>query len=338
MNIQQAKAEVSSALVEVADQLETILNHKAKIPQIEMDLILSNTQRLYNFLLVLNKLNATGKVDGPGQTETPAVKQEEIAKIIHTEVSKLREELFRTVTNPNKGGNERLEPVTEPVVDPSPFTPTPSHKPQTQTGPSPEKLAAIKQNPFIGKTIMPNGVVEEKVAVAIPVEVKPLEVEEPVLPEHIAEVVAPAPVVEAAPVVVAAPVIEQPVIKFEEPAPQPQPDLTKTFVNTPVQQPVANVPRPGDVTTDNSLANRLRSKPITNIKSAIGINDKFQYLNDLFKGSVQDYNESLDALNNFSNLPDAEAHFNILRVKYGWDMENPSTAGLYELVVRRHVK
>jgi hypothetical protein len=25
-------------------------------------------------------------------------------------------------------------------------------------------------------------------------------------------------------------------------------------------------------------------------------------------------------------------------VKYGWDMENPSTAGLYELVVRRHVK
>jgi hypothetical protein len=329
MNIQQAKAEVSSALVEVADQLETILNHKAKIPQIEMDLILSNTQRLYNFLLVLNKLNATGKADGPGQTETPAVKQEEIAKIIHTEVSKLREELFRTVTNPNKGGNERMEPAFEPVVDPQPFSPPPSPKPQT--GPSPEKLAAIKQNPYIGKTIMPNGVVEEKVAVATTVEAKPVEVEQlPVEPEHIAEVVAPAPVA------VAAPVVEQPVIKFEEPAPQPQPDLTKTFVTPPVQQPVASVN--DNVTTDNTLANKLRSKPITNIKSAIGINDKFQYLNDLFKGSVQDYNESLDALNNFSTLGEAEAHFNQLRVKFGWDMENPSASGLYELVVRRHLR
>lgn len=329
MNIQQAKAEVSSALVEVADQLETILNHKAKIPQIEMDLILSNTQRLYNFLLVLNKLNATGKADGPGQTETPAVKQEEIAKIIHTEVSKLREELFRTVTNPNKGGNDRMEPAFEPVVDPQPFSPPPSPKPQT--GPSPEKLAAIKQNPYIGKTIMPNGVVEEKVAVATTVEAKPVEVEQlPVEPEHIAEVVVPAPVA------VAAPVVEQPVIKFEEPAPQPQPDLTKTFVTPPVQQMATSVN--DNVTTDNTLANKLRSKPITNIKSAIGINDKFQYLNDLFKGSVQDYNESLDALNNFGSLPEAEAHFNQLRVKFGWDMENPSASGLYELVVRRHLR
>ncbi|UPT65332.1 MAG: hypothetical protein M0D57_12255 [Sphingobacteriales bacterium JAD_PAG50586_3] len=338
MNIQQAKAEVSSALVEVADQLETILNHKAKIPQIEMDLILSNTQRLYNFLLVLNKLNATGKVDGPGgQQDMPAVKQEEIAKIIHTEVSKLREELFRTVTNPNKGaGVERMEPVTEPVTEPQPFStpPAPAHKPQTQTGPSPEKLAAIKQNPFIGKTIMPNGVVEEKVAVATPVEVKPIEVEQlPVVPEHIAEVAMPAPVV-------AAPVVEAPVIKFEEPVPQPQPlpqaDLTKTFVTQPVQQPVASVN--DNVTADTSLVNKLRAKPITNIKSAIGINDKFQYLNDLFKGSVQDYNESLDALNNLGSLPEAEAHFNQLRVKFGWDMENASAAGLYELVVRRHLR
>jgi hypothetical protein len=222
-----------------------------------------------------------------------------------------------------------MEPAFEPVVDPQPFSPPPSPKPQT--GPSPEKLAAIKQNPYIGKTIMPNGVVEEKVAVATTVEAKPVEVEQlPVEPEHIAEVVVPAPVA------VAAPVVEQPVIKFEEPAPQPQPDLTKTFVTPPVQQMATSVN--DNVTTDNTLANKLRSKPITNIKSAIGINDKFQYLNDLFKGSVQDYNESLDALNNFGSLPEAEAHFNQLRVKFGWDMENPSASGLYELVVRRHLR
>jgi hypothetical protein len=43
-------------------------------------------------------------------------------------------------------------------------------------------------------------------------------------------------------------------------------------------------------------------------------------------------------LNTFNNLEDAEAHFNQLRTKYGWDMENTSATGLYELVVRRYMK
>ena len=93
-----------------------------------------------------------------------------------------------------------------------------------------------------------------------------------------------------------------------------------------------------DSVTDNSIANKLRGKAITSIKAAIGINDKFQYLNDLFKGNVQDYNESLDSLNNFSTLEEAEAHFNSLRSKFGWDMENNSATGLYDLVIRRYLK
>lgn len=341
MNIQQAKAEVSSALVEVAEQMETILNHKAKIPQIEMDLILSNTQRLYSFLLVLNKLNISGKADDAGQGETPQVKPEEITKIIHTEVSKLREELFRTLTAPNKGNNggnvEKAEPAYEPVTEPVPFSPPPAPKPQT--GPSPEKLAAIKQNPYIGKTIMPNGLVEEKTPTTTPVETKPVvempKVEQPKVETPVFE----KPVVEQ-PVaqVVAEPVVETPPVEFVRATPPV--DYTKTTVNTVVEQ---NITTPANkvaenAVVDNTLGNRLRAKAIVSIKGAIGINEKFQYLNDLFKGSVQDYNESLDALNTFNNLEDAEAHFNQLRTKYGWDMENTSATGLYELVVRRYMK
>lgn len=317
MDVKQAKAEVSSALVEIAEQLETILNHKGKIPQIELDLILTNTQRLYSFLVTLSKLNASGKGDFQGADEMPAVKPEEIARIVQSEVGKLRDEMFRTFSSPNKGNSPA--PVAEPISEPVPFFPPPAPKPQT--GPSPEKLAAIKQNPFIGKTIMPNGEIADKVLPVEPV----VEVVAPVVEQKIAE-----PVVNK----VEAPAVVQeevkPIVEMTAPAVS---NITTQVVPPPVAQPTVN-----EVGVDNTMANSLRVRPIASIKAAIGINEKFQYLNDLFKGNVQDYNESLDSLNNFTSLADAEAHFNQLRQKFSWDLENSSAAGLYELVVRRYLK
>lgn len=329
MDIKQAKAEVSSALVEVAEQLETILNHKGKIPQIELDLILSNTQRLYTYLITLNKLNASGKVDANEKTDVPTIKPEEISKLVQSEVGKLRDEMFRTFSSPQRGGGNTPEPMVEPVVEPTTFTPPPTPKPQT--GPSPEKLAAIKQNPFIGKTIMPDGEVAEKVAtvnteVEKPAPVVEIKIEEPVLNKVTEPVVVQE---EVKPLENVAPTVTNNTIVVPPPTVQP--------VAEPVAQPVVSE-KVVETMVDNTLAGRLRAKPITSIKSAIGINEKFQYLNDLFKGNVQDYNESLDTLNNFTSLGDAEAHFNTLRNKFGWDMETPSASGLYELVVRRYIK
>ena len=50
-----------------------------------------------------------------------------------------------------------------------------------------------------------------------------------------------------------------------------------------------NVPTLGDLlekTEDNSLAARLQRKPVSDLISAIGINDKFLFLNELFSGSM----------------------------------------------------
>lgn len=332
MDIQQAKAEVSAALVEIAEQLELVLNRKGQIPQIEIDLLLTNTQRLYSFLVVLGKLNAGGKPDGfekPGKLdELPVVKQEEIAKLVQSEVGKLRDEMFRTFSSPSKGIDPA--PVTEPAINPIPFSPTPTPTPKPQTGPSPEKLAKIKENPFIGKTVMPNGIVEEKHHDVL-VEEAPLAEKREVAPveNFIKPEVKPEPEVKA--FVQPQPVIE-PVVEQKTTTPL---DITLPPLTTPTAL-FADVTPAAQL--DNSVANKLRGKSITNIKAAIGINDKFQYLNDLFKGNVQDYNESLDALNNFGNLEEAEAHFNALRNKFGWDMENTSAAGLYELVIRRYLK
>ena len=55
-------------------------------------------------------------------------------------------------------------------------------------------------------------------------------------------------------------------------------------------------------TEDNSLAARLQRKPVSDLISAIGINDKFLFLNELFGGSMEKYNKSIRSLNSFSTL------------------------------------
>ncbi len=59
---------------------------------------------------------------------------------------------------------------------------------------------------------------------------------------------------------------------------------------------------------DNSLAARLQRKPVTDIISAIGINDKFLFLNELFGGSMEKYNKSIRSLNSFSTLLGAKTY------------------------------
>ena len=184
MDIQQAKAEVSAALVEIAEQLEVVLNRKGAIPQIELDLLLTNTQKLYSYLVVLSRLNAGGKADlneKAKQEDLPVVKQEEIARMVQSEVVKLRDEMFRTFTTKTvEPAKNTVEPMVETVAAPTALINTmPTAKPQM--GPSPEKLAKIKENPYIGKTVMPNGIVEAKQTEVL-VEEAPAEVKIEVAP------------------------------------------------------------------------------------------------------------------------------------------------------------
>lgn len=86
--------------------------------------------------------------------------------------------------------------------------------------------------------------------------------------------------------------------------------------------------------TVTSTANR---QPISNIKSAIGINEKFIYLKELFKNNVTDYNEALEKLNNFDSYSDAEDCFQDMKTKYSWDPESKSFQGLAELLNRRYL-
>lgn len=86
---------------------------------------------------------------------------------------------------------------------------------------------------------------------------------------------------------------------------------------------------------DNSLAAKLQQKPVSNLKSAMGINDKFLFVNELFGGSMEKYNKSIDNLNDLKTLNGALIYLNELKIELQWNSNNEAYQKLKELVTHK---
>jgi hypothetical protein len=89
-------------------------------------------------------------------------------------------------------------------------------------------------------------------------------------------------------------------------------------------------------TGHTELAAVLTDTPIRDLKKAIGINDRYVFLNELFRGDEAMYERSLKTINSFRILPEAEYWIEReLKVKLGWDDGKTTTQHFYQLVKRR---
>ena len=86
---------------------------------------------------------------------------------------------------------------------------------------------------------------------------------------------------------------------------------------------------------DNSLAAKLQQNPVRNLKSVIGINDKFLFVNELFGGSMEKYNKSIDNLNDLKTLNGAMIYLNELKIELQWNSSNEAYLKLKDLVSRK---
>ena len=80
----------------------------------------------------------------------------------------------------------------------------------------------------------------------------------------------------------------------------------------------------------------LSSTPIKELKKAIGVNDRFVFINELFQGDEVMYDRSLKTIDAFKIY--AEAEFWIrreLKLKLGWDEKSESVKYFTHLVKRR---
>jgi hypothetical protein len=85
------------------------------------------------------------------------------------------------------------------------------------------------------------------------------------------------------------------------------------------------------------IGHRLtESSAIKDLKKAIGINDRFVFINELFRGDEAMYERSIKTINNFSIYPEAQYWMEReLKIKLGWDNDRLATQEFYALVKRR---
>ncbi|MBN1200131.1 MAG: hypothetical protein JXA23_12320 [Bacteroidales bacterium] len=79
-----------------------------------------------------------------------------------------------------------------------------------------------------------------------------------------------------------------------------------------------------------------KAEPVEHLKQLININDKFIFINELFDGSLKEYNEAIETLNGFQVKNDAYEYLDLLRKKNLWELGSGTLMKLKEIVERYH--
>ncbi|RYD94600.1 MAG: hypothetical protein EOP54_17240 [Sphingobacteriales bacterium] len=149
---------------------------------------------------------------------------------------------------------------------------------------------------------------------------------------------------------------------IEEPAPEPEPvtAITTPEVETvepeeiveepqmmlPVIESTVTVDGKNDepvVTINQRISVQMGEKknpalsPVTDLKSAINLNDKLLFVKDLFNGYSLAYSEAIEILNRFHSFEEAERFLNANYVtKNNWESKPATTERFYALLRRRY--
>ena len=80
----------------------------------------------------------------------------------------------------------------------------------------------------------------------------------------------------------------------------------------------------------------LKDSPIRDLKKAIGVNDRYHFISELFRGDEIMYERSIKTINAFRIYAEAEYWIEReLKVKLGWDESRETTRHFHQLVKRR---
>jgi len=80
---------------------------------------------------------------------------------------------------------------------------------------------------------------------------------------------------------------------------------------------------------------KIGKSTIPSLKSAIGINDKFLFINNLFKGDLHDYNKAIDKLNACDSIELATGILEDLRTTHNWENGDETYQKLEDIVIRK---
>jgi len=132
--------------------------------------------------------------------------------------------------------------------------------------------------------------------------------------------------------------IEQPATSIEQPATsidEPEaPEVHKTTAD--LFSGPTTIADSFQVKDDNSIASKVNPTEIRDLKMAIGINDKFLFINELFKGDPSVYNQAIDNLNTVNGMQEATATIESYRNEYAWADNSEAYHRLKKIVMSKY--
>ena len=320
--------------------MATLVNGWTKqgsVPRIERDLALDELRRLYDALLDISE----------EQCEEPEVKELESVEVAQHEQSKESDAPVVVVVEEP----EEVVAVPDPVADfddaldiDALLGLTEEDKPQTVAEPEPEAVVVADPTPEPVPAVEPAQKAEPKVVRGgglfdiedIPVRQKSSRKmislynvpTTPATPATPAPPATPEPKAEPVSEPVAAPA---PVVPQQPAAPAPQP------ISQPAEpQRVADVLGSGRKVLGDVSQNEIMPTPpmskISDLRKAIGINDKFIMLRDLFAGNEAQYNATIDALNSFASLDDCMIY---IVENFAWNPDSEGAKLIVSLIERK---
>jgi hypothetical protein len=249
--------EINSLFETCLEQFEQISSYDGKIPQIELDIIMSNIRIMYDQFVKLNKMNKS-------------------------------EERGMEIKNETSGSMDTATEQSKPVV----------HERKMET----KEEMGTKENPSVPDSSYNTDPVEKK---------------------------SPVPVSSG--------------LSHTESIAQKGKSNTKTASlfdsNADNDDDDADIPSINEKlnkTTENSLAEKLKQNRVNDLKHAIGINEKFLFINELFEGSLNEYNNAISQINSLTSKDEADKYIESeLKLKYNWNDASKAHSIFIQLIERR---
>lgn len=289
------QAQIIDTLDAIIEQTQEIHQHKARIPQIEIDIVKKNIVDLYESYCLLDKLNQNS----------------ENSTFHISETSKL------DTVQPKKTVNEKPKPTIEPKKD-----------------------IQDKEIPKVDEKISEQIIATDTQPIIESIEEVVIEPESNTIADQndlfVTEIEPITPIINS---------IETPVPAVEDKI-QPKPEIReapKTTIN-PNATTVADKFKSDRKTLNDSIENsddksivsKMQKAPITDLVKAIGLNERFLFIKELFKNDGEQYSISIKILNEMDSLMHAFDYLDELKTKLDWDENSSACLKIYDLIRRKY--
>ena len=115
-----------------------------------------------------------------------------------------------------------------------------------------------------------------------------------------------------------------------------QPDLFSLEGGEGKKQPASVAETVSGAEPEESVVDKLQKQSkVSSLKKAIGINEKFFFINELFDGSLNEYNEAIEILDAFEKEQECHAYLEELAGKFKWQGHPEAAEQLKQFLDRK---